>query len=129
MPINVDDFSDNQKDIYFPFFDLLTEDEIELIKTNSNVVHYQKKSNIFLQHTRTSHVMYVKSGLVKVYKEGRMGKSIILSLETDNSFLGLMSVFGKETHEFSASSVDPTEILIIDNNAFRTVLNKNGIFA
>ncbi len=129
MAFNNSTFSDNQQDITFSFFKDLNEEEINLIKQNSNVVFYQKKSNIFLQHTRTSHIMFVKSGLVKIYKEGRMGKSIILSLENENTFLGLMSVFGKETHEFSASTVEPTEILIIDNNVFRSILQKNGVFA
>jgi CRP-like cAMP-binding protein len=116
-------------DVNFPFFSYLKPEEIELIKNNSNIVTYHKRENIFLQKTRTSHIMYVKSGLVKVYKEGRMGKTIMLKLATENSFLGLMSVFGNDIHEFSASSVDITEIFYIDINAFKQILNDNGEFA
>ncbi len=129
MAIENKDFSNNVNDLQFAFYNYLTDSEIELIKQNSNIVQYQKHDNIFLQQTRTSHIMYVKSGLVKIYKEGRMGKTITLNLEPAGNFIGLMSVFGKELHEFSASAVEPTEILFVDINSFRQVLNENGEFA
>lgn len=129
MSLNFNEFSNSKEDNYYAFFDLLNETEIEIIRQKSNIVNYQKGDNIFLQQTRTSHIMYVKSGLVKVYKEGRMGKTIILNLETSGNFLGLMSVFGKEIHEYSASAVEPTVILFIDINAFKQVLEQNGKFA
>ena len=121
--------ADGTRELSLPFFDLLEKDEIELIQNNSNTVTYQKHDKIFLQQTRTSHVMYLKSGLVKVYKEARMNKSIILNLETDNMFIGLTSVFGKEIHGYSASAIIKSEVLIIDINVFKTVLQKNGAFA
>jgi CRP/FNR family transcriptional regulator, polysaccharide utilization system transcription regulator len=129
MSLVFNEFSNNKEENYFSFFELLSESEIELIKQKSNIVSYQKGNNIFLQQTRTSHIMYIKSGLVKIYKEGRMGKKIILNLETSGSFLGLMSVFGKEIHEYSASAIEPTEILFIDVNSFKQVLEQNGKFA
>jgi len=112
-----------------PFFELLTKEEIELIQNNSNIVAYQKHDKIFLQQTRTSHVMYLKSGLVKIYKDGRMNKSIMLNLETDDKFIGLTSVLGKEIHGYSASAVIKSDVLIIDINVFKSVLQKNGTFA
>jgi len=129
MSLILNDFSNNKEENYFSFFELLSESEIEIIKQKSNIVSYQKGANIFLQQTRTSHIMYIKSGLVKIYKEGRMRKIIILNLEAGGNFLGLMSVFGKEIHEYSASAVEPTEILFIDVNVFMQVMEQNGKFA
>jgi CRP-like cAMP-binding protein len=129
MSLILNDFSNNKEENYFSFFELLSESEIEIIKQKSNIVSDQKGANIFLQQTRTSHIMYIKSGLVKIYKEGRMRKIIILNLEAGGNFLGLMSVFGKEIHEYSASAVEPTEILFIDVNVFMQVMEQNGKFA
>jgi CRP/FNR family transcriptional regulator, polysaccharide utilization system transcription regulator len=128
MSLVSNEFSYSKEENRFSFFELLSESEIENIRQKSNIVHYQKGTNIFLQQTRTAHIMYIKSGLVKIYKEGRMGKTIILNLETAGHFLGLMSVFGKEIHEFSASAVEQTEILFIDNNAFKQLIEQNGKF-
>jgi CRP/FNR family transcriptional regulator len=116
-------------DFFFPFFDYLSDEDIQLIKQNSNIVTYHKNDNILLQHTRTSHVMYLKSGLIKICKEGRMRKSIILNLESAGSFIGIVSVFGKDINEFSAIAVENSEVLIIDVNIFKSILERNGIFA
>jgi CRP/FNR family transcriptional regulator, polysaccharide utilization system transcription regulator len=129
MSLIVNEFSNNKEEFYYSFFELLSGNDIAIIQQKSNVVSYQKGANIFLQQTRTSHIMFIKSGLVKIFKEGRMGKIIILNLETAGNFLGLMSVFGKELHEYSASAVEPTEILFIDVNVFKQVLDQNGRFA
>jgi CRP/FNR family transcriptional regulator len=104
----------------------LNEKEIDRIRKKSNVVIYHKRDTIFLQNTRTSHIMCVKSGLIKIYKEGRMGKTIILKLATNNDFIGLMSVFGNDIHEFSAAAVEESEICYIDINIFREILQQNG---
>lgn len=129
MTLTTSELYSADESINFPFFDFLNEEEIELILQHSNIVKYHKNDNIFLQHTLTSHIMYIKSGLVKVYKEGRMGKAVTLSLEPQNNFIGLISVFGKNIHAFSASAVETTEILFIDINTFRKVLENNGKFA
>lgn len=132
MSTDLDNFFNNNTNsgnYYFPFFEYLTKSEIKLIRQNSNIVFYQKHDNIFLQQTRTSHIMYIKSGLVKVYKKGRMDKTNILCLETNGNFLGLMSVFGKDLHAYSGSAIQPTEILFIDINIFKEILNNNGSFA
>lgn len=110
-------------------FSVLNNEEKDYLSKYSNIVHYNRRNTIFLQNTRTSHIMYVKEGLVKIYKEGRMGKTVILKLATPNTFIGLMSTFGSEIHEYSGAAIYPTDILYIDNNAFRSLINSNGEFA
>ncbi len=111
------------------FFSLLTEEQAEQVVLNSNVVVYNKKATIFMQNTRTSHVMFVKSGLVKVSKEGKSGRSIFLKVVKPNSFLGLISVFGQDTHQFSASAIESSEVLFIDISVFKQIIKDNGAFA
>ena len=123
--------NEKQKDdlIIFPFSDYLSESELLKLKINSNIVRFEKKDIIFKQNTRTSHVMFIKSGLVKIFKEGRNNKSIILKLGTPNHFLALISVFGEETFQYSGSAIEDTEILFIDISTFNEILEKNGKFA
>ena len=121
-------YTDNVKK-GFDFFSVLGDEEKVLIQKSSNLVRYNKRDTIFLQNTRTSHLMYVKSGLVKIYKEGRMGKTVILKLASEGAFVGLMSTFGSEIHEYSGAAVVPTEIMFIDINAFKSLIKSNGEFA
>lgn len=115
--------------VVLPYNELLTEEEKQNIHQNSNIVRYNKRDVIFLQNTRTSHIMFLKSGLVKIYKESRMGKIFILKIDTPGSFLGLMSVFGSEIHQYSGASVDLAEVYYIDINTFRNVIMQNGKYA
>jgi CRP-like cAMP-binding protein len=112
-----------------PFSMFLSEEELALFKENSNAVYYNKKEVIFRQNTRTSHIMYIKSGLVKIYKEGRNNRYIILKIATENEFLGLMSIFGGDMHQFSASAIQNCEICFVDISIFTKVLKTNGDFS
>ncbi|MFN8208533.1 MAG: Crp/Fnr family transcriptional regulator [Bacteroidales bacterium] len=119
----------SNEDMVLPFSEILTESERAQLAEFSNVVRYDKKDVIFLQNTRTSHMMFLKSGLVKIYKTARNRKAIILKLVTPGNYLGLMSVFGSDIHQYSGSVVEPAEIFYIDINAFRNVLMQNGKYS
>lgn len=112
-----------------PGFSKLNEQEAGFIGNSSNLVNYKKDDVIFKQNTRTSHIMFLFSGLVKIFKEGRNERSITLTIATEGSYIGLMSVFGSNIHEYSASSVEDTGIIFIDINVFREILHGNGQFA
>lgn len=82
-----------------------------------------------MQNTRTSHIMVLLSGMVKIYKEGRNNKVFILKVMIPQSFIGLMSVFGNEIHQYSGSAIGPVEILFIDIGIFKNIITLNGSFA
>jgi len=107
----------------------LLPEELDDLKANTQVVVFQKREVIFRQHTPTSHILYVKSGLVKIYKEGRNRRSFILKIASPGEFIGLMSVFGNSMNQFSASAIEPAEIGYIAKNYFNTIIKNNGDFA
>lgn len=115
--------------VLVPFDQYLTETEKEEIRQNSNSVLYNKKEIIFRQNTRTSHIMFLNSGMVKIFKEGRNNKYIILKVAVPLDFLGLLSIYGRDTHQYSASAVQPSEVTFIDINTFNKILYSNGEFA
>ena len=117
------------KAVDIPFGKLLTEEETKLVADNCNSVTYRKKEVIFRQGTRTSHIMFVREGYVKIFKEGRNNKFIILKVEKAGNFLGLTSIFGGQLHEYSASAIDDCEIVYVDFNTFHDILKKNGDYS
>jgi CRP-like cAMP-binding protein len=122
---------DEQKlegDSIIPLQNYLTSDEIDEIRAHVNVVHHSKRDIIFLQNSGTSHLMFVKAGLVKVYKERKDGRAYILKILTSGEFLGLLSFYGNTIHQFSASAVEDCEIGYIDIQVFNRILKKNGAF-
>lgn len=120
-------YIDNEELI--PYGNCLTDQEIEIIQKNSNVVRYDKREIIFRQNTRTSHIMFVKSGQVKIFKEGRNNKIIVLKIATQNEYIGLMSIYGGDVYQYSAAAITPTEIFFIDFSTFTKIIKENGEFA
>ncbi|MGD2034394.1 MAG: Crp/Fnr family transcriptional regulator [Bacteroidales bacterium] len=118
-----------EREAVIPYGELLNEDELQDVLNNSNVVNFNKKEIIFRQNTRTSHIMFITSGMVKIFKEGRNGKYIILKVSRANDFLGLLSIYGGDTHHYSASAIVPSQIRFIDINTFNNILTTNGEFA
>ena len=118
------------KEIFsIPGYNSLTDNEKELIDSYSNKVSYSNGDVIIKQNTRTSHIMYIRSGLVKVYKEGRNNKVINLKIALPGSYVGLLSVFGDDIYQYNASSIQNAEILFIDVAVFRDIINQNGTFS
>ncbi|MFO8234044.1 MAG: Crp/Fnr family transcriptional regulator [Bacteroidales bacterium] len=118
----------NLQDELIPFQDLLTEDELRKIKDNSNIVTYNKHDVIFKQNTRTSHTMFVKRGLIKVYRENRNNKTKIIKITMAGQYLGLNSTLGENTFGYSAEALEKSEVLMIDSLIFEEVLQNNGRF-
>jgi CRP-like cAMP-binding protein len=122
-------YEERQKGLIIPFANLLSNDEVNLVEENSNIVFYKAQDVIFKQNTRTSHIMFIKSGLVKLFTENRNQKTKILKLGTPNEYLGLNSILGEETFSYSAVAVEETEIFIIDYSIFEQIVQGNGEFA
>jgi len=121
--------SNTEQAFTIPFQEFLSENDSKLIQENSNIVNYKAHDIIFKQNTRTSHVMFIKSGLVKLYLENKNQRNKILKLGTSKEYLGLNSVLGEETFSYSAEAVQNTEVFIIDFEIFQQILQNNGQFS
>lgn len=103
--------------------------EVEEIRQNTQVATYQKREMIFRQNTPTSHIMYVISGMVKIFKEGRNNRRFILKIAMPGDCIGLMSDYGHSKHQYSASAVQTTEIGYVDRQVFDGILKRNSDMA
>jgi len=110
-------------------FDLLTQEEKELLNTRSVLVNYKKGEMMCKQGSFASHIMYLKKGLVKVYLEGKP-KDLILTVTPEKNLLGLQALYeGNNTFSYSISSYNECTVLLIDISVFRQLLMQNPVFA
>lgn len=107
---------------------LLNDSEKELIMNNINIVEYNRKDIILKQNSRTSHILYLTSGLVKISRELRKGKSLILKIENSGNFIGITSILGGESYDFTVSAIESCTAMYIDVSVFTSILEKNGQF-
>lgn len=116
-------------DKLIPKNDILTVSEIEQLKSSCKIISFKKKDIIFRQGMLTSHVMFLESGLIKIFKKWKHNKSIILKIASPGYFIGLVSIFGDSTFQYSAAAIEDSTVYFIDINLFKSILENNGTYA
>jgi CRP-like cAMP-binding protein len=112
-----------------PTYNALTPDQICKINENSLIVRHKKGEIIFSQDKPKSNLMFLSSGLVKIFKEDQKPKSIILKIVGPGNYIGLISVFYSNRYQFSATALEETELVYINISTIKEILCENGFFA
>ncbi len=110
-------------------FEKLTDEERKLLDENSVNITYKKKEVICKQGGFVSHIMYVESGLAKVFIDNGEN-SLVLRIIPGGAFLGLATISEEHnTYQYSSQAYIDTEIKQIDVKIFRQLVHQNTAFA
>jgi CRP-like cAMP-binding protein len=112
-----------------PTYGELIDDQIVAINSSSFIVLHKKEEIILKQNTPVSHLIYVKSGLVKVYKEITNEKVQIFKIASSGNFIGLLSVFSGNRNYYSVGAIEDCEIVYTDITTVKNIIKENGGFA
>jgi CRP-like cAMP-binding protein len=107
----------------------LGSNELELIENNRYISEIKKKTNILNSGSPTSHIIYLRSGLVKEYVLKPDSKEQILQIILPHSYLGLTSLFGDKINHYSYSALTDLKVCYIDIDVFTEMIKSNGNFA
>jgi CRP/FNR family transcriptional regulator, polysaccharide utilization system transcription regulator len=116
-------------EIVIPCFSALTEEQNTRIENTCYSVTYGIGEVLFKQDSPVSHIMYVVSGLVKIYKEHANGRSVIFDLVSSDTFITLLTVFGNDIYMCNAAAVEQAKVVLIDVSVIRKLIGENGDFA
>jgi len=109
-------------------FEQLSDEEVAFFEENMVEIEYEKGENICKQGTFASHVMVLKKGLAKIYKEGG-NDTLILKILPAVNIIGLNTLFdGNNVFQYSAQTYLPSKVQLIEINAFKQVINTNAKF-
>jgi CRP-like cAMP-binding protein len=103
--------------------------ELELINGNSSETQFRKGDIILHEGSMTSHIIYLKSGLVKEYQKGPGDTEQILQIVKKYTYLGLPSLFGDRINHYSYAALEDIMVCYIDLNIFNQLIRQNGNFA
>jgi CRP-like cAMP-binding protein len=101
--------------------------ETENMKSLTNV-RYKKKETIIKQNSHSAHIIYVKSGLVKLFTERRNDKNIVLRIATPGTFIGITQLHSS-TFDFSAIAMRDCEICLFPKENFMEIVYSKRDFA
>ena len=100
----------------------LEEREFELINRTSTQLKFKKGEPIFKQGGKSTHLIYLHSGIVKFNYQSDVGKNFIMTVVSGPKLLGGANLFFKESNIFSIIAVEDCDICLIDARAFRNVM-------
>lgn len=110
-------------------FEQLSDEEIAFIEDNMVEIEYDKGETLCKQGAFASHIIVLKEGLAKIYKEGG-NDTLILKILPAVNIIGLNVLFdGNNVFQYSAMSYLPSKVQMIEINAFKEVINTNAKFA
>jgi len=115
-------------EIQAPCFQLLNEEEIELIRASKTQILFRKGDNLTKQGAFSSYILFIIKGLAKQYIEGDDNKSFNQRIIQPGEFVGLSAVFAKNTYNYSSQALTDCQVFIVDKEAITKVIATNGTF-
>jgi len=108
-------------------FKILSEQEMNLLQNNRTEIHFNKGETIIKQGTKSSDILYLKEGLVKVGVNNG-DNNLILCIKTKNHFIGTENIYGYEYHAYTVTALEDSVICFIDTSAIRQLIKQNNNF-
>jgi CRP/FNR family transcriptional regulator len=115
-------------DIQAPCFQMLSSEEIAIVRASKTQILFRKGDTLTKQGTFTSYVLFVIKGLAKQYIEGEVNKSYNLRVIQPGEFIGLSSVFSKGVFNYSSVAITDCQVFLIEKEAIAKVVKQNGVF-
>jgi CRP-like cAMP-binding protein len=108
-------------------FNALSMDELASIDNNRTELVYKKGEVLYKQGAFISKLIFIRSGLVKLFVENDNSTSILF-LKDGGSFIGLPSLYGDEVHQYSAVALSETKVCEINFSIVKQLLTENCVF-
>jgi len=112
-----------------PYFQILSQEELELIDRDRYSVRYKAGETIMKQGTSATHVLSLIDGIVKIYIEGMGDRNLLLSLQKPWALLGGPGMHTDRKVHYSVTALTDVSICFIVLDNFNKVMGMNCQFA
>ena len=109
-------------------FQLISKQDLESLSENRTQLTYLKGETLFKQGAFAPHVLFIQSGLIRVHLQTGRNKVQNLWISKAGDFLAFSSMFGERTYSYSAVAMKDAELLMIDKESLRKLLQTNPEF-
>lgn len=107
----------------------LNEVELNLLSAGCTEEKRSKGEIILPQGSRTSHIIYLKSGIAKEYQQLGNNQEYILQIVKNHTYLGLSSLFGDNFNHLSYTALSDVTICFIEREVIKSLLMNNSKFS
>ncbi|MBN2481571.1 MAG: Crp/Fnr family transcriptional regulator [Bacteroidales bacterium] len=110
------------------FFENVTTSEIESICTRKTEHEYSKGDIIIQEGEAIQDFIYLKTGLVKLYRSGNNGKEQIICFALPLDFVSLLSIFSEQKYNYSVAALEDSVTCNIRMEEVKSIASQNGKF-
>lgn len=114
------------RDLYFAH---IKQHEIESLCQLRIEKHFKKGELIFSANKELSHLIYLKSGLVKYYTIFSDGKNQIIALAKPFDSISLLTVFNEKKSLYNLTAIEDSDVCFIPLSHIEKLVLTNGEFA
>jgi CRP-like cAMP-binding protein len=111
------------------FFENVSTSEIESICTRKIEIPYKKGEVIIREGDPINRFIYLKQGLVKLYRQGDQSREQIICFALPLDFVSLLSIFSEKNYNYSVAALEDSVTCNIDLNEVVHIATTNGKFA
>ena len=104
-------------------------DELSQIDDKRLKRSFKRGDYIFKVGQKSSHLLSLSSGKIKITKQGDLGNEMIVELKKTGDFIGLESLSSEKKYSTDAIALDDVEVCFIDKNKYLSVLENNSQFS
>lgn len=107
----------------------LSDKDLNYINKSKREIEFKKGELISEEGAEIKSFLYLKHGLVKLFKKNPLYKDQIISIAKPQDFISLLSIFSRSTYKYSISALEDTIVCSVDLEALKNVIRRNDDFA
>lgn len=107
----------------------LTESEYDIVNTARTERVYRRGEVIVKENDPIESFMYLRKGLIKLYKTDEHGKDHLISINKPGDFVSLLSIFSGQNSHYSFAALEETMVCDVPLDAIKRVISTNYKFA
>ena len=110
-------------------FGALKDEELDFLEKSRKEVLFRKGDIITREGQPIKEFLYLRTGLLKVYKTGSDKKSQIIRIAGPADFVSLLSMFSNDTYKYSIAALEDTTVCIVPSKDIKYLAGLNSDFA
>jgi len=92
-------------------------------------LNFKKGETLCKQGALTNYIYFQSNGLAKALLESLNDNNYIFKLIIPYDYIGLSSLFGESTHQFTVTALQDTSVFLIEKEVFQQIFFENKAFA
>lgn len=116
-------------DLKMLFFNCISSDKIEEYCESRTETTYEEGDSIIVQGNSISEFLYLKEGLVKLFRTTENNEEQIISFGKPYDFVSILSVFSNTNYNYSVTALQKSVVCSFSLNQILELVQSNGTFA